>query len=347
MRTRRIAIIIGVLLLSLSWVLVNCGPAGEVKPVDFYRGKSIDFTYVGTAGDYGDLAARAAAPHLSAYTGAVAVVTDRRGAAGTEGVVWVYNAKPDGLTLGNWLSLPLAMNKINEAPGADYQLENFPYLMGIGKEPMAFFVSAARSYTSLAALKAGKNLKIAGTSARGNISIGGMSVAHLLDLDAKVVTGYKGPEGALLSVAQGETVGSNLPITAGLVGTKAGQIKPLFVLSTERFSAWPDVPALTELVTLTGEKKDEIEKWRGLSNIMVFYSSPGVPKDRASFLREIFDKIMAKPEFRSDVDKIHGYQVKDYFTGQEVSKMMGDLAKGADSYRAIFARLVEQYAAMK
>ncbi|MFH0914486.1 MAG: tripartite tricarboxylate transporter substrate-binding protein, partial [Chloroflexota bacterium] len=260
---KRVWLVLGALVL-VSF-LGACGTAGEAKPADFYKGKNMDFTVATEPGGSVDVVARLVATYLGKHTGATLVVNNRRGAGGVEGVMWVYRAQPDGLTLGTWTSLPLVMNKVDEAPGADYKLEDFGYIMGITREPQAFFVSSKGPYQSVAALQQqSKGKKLGGTSARGNITLGSMSVAHILDLDVKVVTGYKGIEEAVLAMEQGETIGSVFPVSSGMASFKSGRTKPLFIMGTKKFSYWPEVPALTDLVSLTGDKKAEVDLWQSL-----------------------------------------------------------------------------------
>lgn len=339
---RKLVTIIGVLILGLSLVAMSCAPTAE-KPADFYKGKTIDFVVATTAGSDTDVVGRLVAEYIDKYAGTTSAVTNRRGAGGSEGVVWIYRAQPDGVTLGTVMFLPLVLNKIMEAPGTDYEFGQFRYLLGLGGEPYVFYVAAEGPYQSIADLQATKDLKFCGTSLRGSISLSSMSVVHMLGLDAKVITGYKFSTIALAAV-QGEIDGFGLSVAGGMPMVEAGQMKPLFVLGNNRSGAFPDVPALTELVSLSGEEKELNEVWDGLRESFPYFTPPGVPEDRVTFLREVGDKIMADPEFRSKIDKVVGYKNEVYFTGEEMSKRGTDLANRSDEFKSIFAKIADLYA---
>ena len=290
-----------------------------------------------------DIIGRVIGGHLDKQIGTTSVFTTRQQAGGTAGYNWIYRAQPDGLTMGTGSDMSFALNKINELPGADYELDKFGYLMGIHKEMMSFFVAAKGPYQSIADLKAGKNLKIASSSAAGAFTMGGATVAHILELDAKVVPGYKGPPGVVLATEQGETVGVAMPIATSMSFYKAGRIKPLFIIGSKRISVWPDVPAITELVTVTGEGKELIAMWDTMSSTYTVLTPPGIPEDRMTFLRRAFDKIMADPEFRAEMDKIAGRKIEVYMNGEEMLKKVTELSKNLGQYKSLINMLFDTY----
>lgn len=345
--TRKLMLLAMGLILVLSLALTSCGTAAEQKPADFYQGKNIDWVSCTEPGAAAYSIAQLYSTYLQKVTGATGVITVRRGAGGTEGPMYVYNGKPDGLTMGSWVITPMALQKIMAVPGADYDMAKYTYLGSVDLSPQVFFVATKGRFQSVADIKAGKDLKLAGTSIDGNFTLGSMTVAYVLGLDAKVVTGYKGVADVVLSMEQGETVGMIMPVAAAMPSYKAGRIKPLFYIHTKRSDVFPDVPTLMELAPVTGDKQALLEAWDGLYQSFHTFSSPGIPADKATYLQESFSKIMADPEFQKEIDKISGYHVTTYLSGKDLTNMAEKVMKASATSKATFDMLTKQYAAVK
>ena len=125
-------------------------------------------------------------------------------------------------------------------------------------------------------------------------------------------------------------------------------IKPLFVLATERDPINPDVPAITELVDLSGQDLELVRLWETtLFSSSIFIAPPGTPEDRLEFLRDLADSWAHDEGFRQEIDTVYNYQVQDYeyITGEEVTRAMLDMVANVDDFQAIFTELIEKYRA--
>jgi tripartite-type tricarboxylate transporter receptor subunit TctC len=345
--TRKFAIITVFLILAVTSGMVSCTPKTEpVTPTDFYKGKTIDLVTTGSAGSFNDLTTNIIASYLGRDTGATVVVTNRSGSSGLEGMNYLYKAKPDGLTIGSVASVKFVQNKVLNEPAAVYEFDKFSYIMSVDRQPYYFFISPDGPYQSVADLQAGKNLKIGGSSPSGPVSLGGLTVIKLLGLDAKVITGFDTDSDRALAVKRGEIVGYCLNIPNSGASIEAGLIKPMFVLATERDPLAPDVPAITELVKLSGEDLPLVKLWGTAfvaSNLIV--ASPGIPEDRLEFFRSLANKWVQDEGFRNEINAVATYSVSIYLTGDEVAKAMLNMASALDEFQAIFAELIEKYRA--
>ena len=346
---KKLAVITGVVLLVVIIAAVGCPAATEpTTPADFYKGKTIDFVVTHSAGGINDLTARIVASYLAEDTGANVVVTNRKGASGMEGINYVYAAEPDGLTLGISSSAVFVPNKVLDEPAAEYEIENFSYIASMGRRIVYFLVAPEGPYQSLADLQAGTDLKIGASSPSGTICLGGLTVIKLLGLDAKVVTGFKKGTERALAVKRGEVMGYAECLAAEHASVEAGMIKPLFVLATERDPINPDVPAITELVDLSGQDLELVRLWEtSFASSSLLYAPPGTPEDRLEFLRDLADSWAQDEGFRGEINVVMGYQLHDreYITGEEVTRAMLDMVANVDDFQAIFTELIEKYRA--
>ena len=336
--------IVVALILAVTGVMAGCAPKAQPEaPADFYKGKTIELVSTATPGIVTDLILHIIASYLGRDTGATVIVTDRSGAGGMEGMNYLYKAKPDGLTMEVTSSVKFVGNKVMDEPAAEYEIEKFSYIMSVGRRLTYFYVSPEGPYQSVADLKTGKDLKIGASSPSGYISLAGLTAIKILGLDAKVITGFTGAD-LSPAVKRGEIIGYGVELNR--TNIEAGLIKPLFVLATERDPRVPDVPAITELVNLSGEDLELVRLWEtALVNSSLFIAPPGIPEDRLTFLRGLANKWAQDEDFRKEIDAVSGEEVQTYITGGEVTKVMLDTAAALGKFQAIFAELIEKYRA--
>ena len=336
------SVIIAVVLILTVMVAVNCTTQVEsITPAEFYEGESIELVSTASPGILTDLVLRIVASHLSGDTGASVAVITMRGASGMEGMNHLYKAKPDGLTLGISSSVKFVANKVFDDPIAEYEIEEFSYIMSIGRQLTHFFVSPDGPYQSVADLQATKDLKLGATSASGYFTLADLTVIKILGLDAKVITGFSG--GTLApAVKRGEIIGYGCKANFSLIDT--GFLKPLFVLATERDPLLPDVPAITELVNLSDEDLELVELWEtGLVNSTLFVAPPDLPEDKLAFLRDLANQWAQDEGFHKEIDAVSNKEVQAYITGEEVAEAMQDMTAVLGKFQATFAELIKLY----
>jgi hypothetical protein len=110
----------------------------------------------------------------------------------------------------------------------------------------------------------------------------------------------------------------------------------------------PEVPAITELVDLSGEDLELVRLWEtALVNSSLFAAPPGLPEDKLSFLRSLANEWAQEERFRAEIDTVAGEEVKpeQYVTGEEVNRAMLEAASDLDEFQAIFADLMAKYRA--
>jgi len=337
-----------VLLLAAVLSTVGCSTDAEPDstPAEFYAGKTIDLVVSGTAGGTTDLLTRIVASYLERDTGANVIVTNRAGGGAMEGINYVYRSEPNGLTLGTVPSLKFVTNKVLDEPVAVYDISDTSYVMGVGYRHYSLLVSPDGPYQSVADLQAGEDVLLGGSSPSGPISLGGMTIIEMLDLDGKVVTGFAKEADSGLAVVRGEIDGYVLNPVSGKSSLDEGFVTPLFVIGTSRDPLIPDVPAITELVDLEGSDIGLAELWETtLVGSHILVAPPGIPEDRLAFLRDISSAWVDDEAFRQEINGVSGYEVQVYTAGATLEASMLDLANDLDKYREAFAEMIEKYRA--
>lgn len=337
--------VIVMLTLVLSLAATSCAPKTTVETVaEFYQGKTLDLVITHRVGGGADKNGRVIAPFLDKYMGTTTIVSNKAGGGSAEGVVYVYNAPSDGLTLMVTSGMSMIMNKITGREGTDYEIAEFNPIIFFSKDRYALWVAPDGPYQSLADLQAAKGLKFGAQSKGGGQSLGGSAVIEMLGLDAQVVSGYGGMSDITLAIRQGELAGSVLDLGEYESLVPSGLAKPLFLIGTTIDERYPDLTPLGDLISLEGEKRTILEIWQkyyyGTDRLI---APPQIPADRLQYLREIAIKLTEDTEFRAQLDALYGYHVTYFRFGEDAKKDLEDIAREAGNYKGIFESILEKH----
>jgi hypothetical protein len=248
------------------------------------------------------------------------------------------------LTLGTVSTVKFLSNKILNDPAALYEIDGFSYILKVDNAQTYFFVSPDSPYQSVSDLQTSVDLKIAAGSASGYVTLAGLSVVDLLDLDAKVVTGFENEPARLLATQRGEVIGYATGLLAAKPALDAGTLKPLFVIATQRDPVRPDIPAVTELVSLSEDDLALVELWgNGLASGTLFITPAGISEDKIDYLSSLTHGWCQDESFKQEIDKISGYEVLDYTSGELLIESINDMAVDLESFQARFTEMIEKY----
>ncbi|MFB3883805.1 MAG: Bug family tripartite tricarboxylate transporter substrate binding protein [Thermodesulfobacteriota bacterium] len=274
------------LFLSLSLFLVclsilfqpNCFAQSE-KP---WRPEGPITIIVQTYGGAYDLTARQIAQVLPDYLGQRVIVQAVTGANGANAIDALHRSKPDGRTLclvPLGAHIGLAIEKLYA-----WDIKDIPVLLGIEVPPYAILSSAKAPYTTYEELlKARKEVRIA--TGAGNFSI----LPLIMDLEKRGVqykaARLKGSVDAALMVIAG-----NADLTMGALSgvhldqVRNGDVRPLFIYSTKRYSEAPNVPTHAEI----GMPKE----WANYRPVRMIYIPPGTPEKIQKGLKDALQKAL-------------------------------------------------------
>ncbi len=203
------------------------------------------------AGGSTDTLARALAQELGRLLGKVVVVENRSGAGGNIAAEAVAKAAPDG----NTLLMSFTSHAINASlyPSLPFDpIKDFTPLTCVATSPSILVAHpsvAAKDVRELIALAKAKPGKL-------NFAIGAVgSSLHLAGDLFKMQSGayivnipYKGTAPALQDVIAGQVELMFAAVGNAQAQIKAGKLKALGVTSARRLAAFPDVPAIAEVL---------------------------------------------------------------------------------------------------
>lgn len=235
----------------LPWILVLlfAASAWAADPAANYPNRPVRLI-TGSPGSTSDISARFVAQKLSERWGQQVVVDNRPGAGGIIGAEIGAKAAPDGYTLtvghiGTHASAQFLFKKLAYDPVRDFAPISLMTNSGIAlavhpslpAKDLKAFVAYAKSKPGTI------NYGSAGGGTSSQLSgelFNQMTGARLVHIP------YKGAGFAINALVAGETQAAFLSTTTISAQAKAGRVRPLAVLSAQRFPAAPDIPSAVE-----------------------------------------------------------------------------------------------------
>ena len=283
------------------------------QPVaDFYRGKTVRLIIgYGSGGSYdfyGRLAAEFLGRHIPGNPTIIPV--NMPGAGGFKAIEYLYKVAPqDGTHLGS-VAQQLAMTAlVDEKLGIDPTKLNY-----LGRLTAMIDTAVALPKSGITSFQDARKREI--TVGAGQSTSTSALYARALNTYAgsrfKIVTGYSGTAEIQLAVERGEVEvngGESLP-TVQIHNPDWLQGKAVFLYQNglKRASQLPQVPTMTELVTLDEGRQVEgrqvMGALAGTAEIgRSILTTPGVPQERLAALRAAFQRMLADPDFLAAVAK--------------------------------------------
>ncbi len=297
----------------------------------FFEGKTIRIIVGFSPGGGFDAHSRAIARHMGKHIAGNPTVTveNMAGAGSLIAANYIYNqAKPDGLTTGNWIGGLIIQQYLN-AKGVAFDAPKFEWVGAPVRINNICAFTKKSGITSLDKWQQSKTLVKIGAEAAGSTTA---DIPRLLmkftKLPLQLIEGYKGVADVRLAAEAGEVAG----FCSSWEGTKSSWRNVLdagegmVVLQTVP-KAHPEHPKIPLAVDLMQSKEG-----RDLFNLVVhnaggtinrLYSlPPATPKDRVRTLQKAFQDTMKDPEFlaeakkaRLDIDPITGEDIDKTIAG--------------------------------
>jgi len=274
------AIILGLLLISLGHAVV----------AQTYPARTVRFILPFPPGGPTDILGRALAQKLSEQMGQQVVTDNRPGAGGNLGLEITAKSPPDGHTIVLSSSIiaisPSLYAKLN------YQLKDLAPISLVAEIRNVILVHPsvpAKSVKELIALARRNPGKL-------NYGSGGVgTTTHLTPELIKSITKtnmvhvpFKGSGLALVQLVSGEIDLLIMAVPAAEAQVKAGRVRALAVLSTERATALPDVPSARDL----GIEDYIVRLWYGM------LAPAGTPGNLITRINSEIVKAMNSPDLR-------------------------------------------------
>lgn len=312
------------MLLVLSVTLVGCGGDNDkAEEKATFPEKEVTMIVPFSAGGGTDAVARALADAAKDYLGQPVVIENKTGGAGAVGMTEGANVKADGYTITmitrELVSLPLM-------DLAQITSDDFKLIANINQDPAMILVKPDSKYETVqdliddAKAKPGE-IKFAST-AKPNFYL--LAVETNQGVKFNQIP-YNGAAEAIPAVLGGHVDFTITNPGEAVAQVKAGQLRPLAVMSEERLEGFPDVPTMKEagIDVVSGT-------WRGLA------VPKETPQEVVDTLAAAFEKATQDQKFVDFMNKanlgIYYLNSEDYKTFIEndtelMSKIVEEIKK--------------------
>jgi tripartite-type tricarboxylate transporter receptor subunit TctC len=310
-------------------------PAAAQSGADFYKGKTVTYIVATAAGGgydaYGRLVADFMQKHLP---GSTFVVRNMPGAGHIIGANAIYNARPDGLTIGTF-NTGLIYNQLVGREGIKFDLTKMSWIGKAAADPRIFVIHSGSPIKSFKDLREGKQTVNFATSGVGSASyVETKILADALGLPIKIIAGYSGQED-MMAMRRNEIT--------GIIGSRSS-FEDFVRNGYARFIAQiggseKDVPQLASLVT-DPEGKALVALIQSQGEIARLTAGPPrIPADRLQALRTAYRQALEDKELQARAEKL-GRPVEPA-VGEEVEKMVKEALNQTPKTVSLLAAALE------
>ncbi len=298
-----------------------------------FPNKPIKIVVPYSAGTGSDALARTVGQSISEKTGHSVIIENKEGGGSLIGTMAVASAAPDGYTILIAANPTVIVPSQSSKPSYD-PVKDFTPIAKVGVIPLVLAVSPALNINSVKELiayaKANPNKLSYGSSGAGTISQQEMELF-------KQAVGVDIAEIPYKSTAQAMTdlIGGTLPLFPVVVPLveahlKSGRAKAVAVFDTRRSQSLPNVPAVSEEVSIPGYVPTPV--WYG------FVAPAKTPRDVIAALNTMIQNAMQTPEVKAKLVTLGAQQINvgaEQFAADIKSEYekAGQLAKKLGTYK--------------
>ncbi|MCJ7807083.1 MAG: tripartite tricarboxylate transporter substrate binding protein, partial [Clostridia bacterium] len=259
-----------------------------------------------------DAYAKALQPYLQKYLpqNVNIIIKYMPGAGMTRAATAVYQAKPDGYTIG-YFSIPGMV--INQLLGnTEYDLKKITWIGRNDQTPYVLAAAKSAPFSTIEEMQKSKEQVVFGSESIGTTTYVMCTVIpEIFKIPYRQVTGYSGSREVIVAVMRGDAQVTTFPVTSLNKFFESGDLKPIFILDTERSKLIPNTPTTVEL------GKPNLASLK--LNRMIG-GPPGIPQDRVKILEEALIKAENDPELMKWSRKTEHYYHP--MTGAETKKLV-------------------------
>ncbi|MGH3664766.1 MAG: Bug family tripartite tricarboxylate transporter substrate binding protein, partial [Egibacteraceae bacterium] len=287
-----------------------------------------------------DSYARMIAPYLGEELGAQVVVENQDGAGGLLAINNLVAAEPDGTRLAIMNAVGVAGGSLAGAEGIQFGLDDLSYIGRLGASYHIFATGADSAYQTFDDVLNAEGFRFGTTGPGAADFVNANLLIEMLDLDARVVSGFEGSEENELALTRGDIDGMTGDFDSRLPAIENGDHRPLLLLGPERDDAIPDTLALGEL-DLDEEQQELATSWYDLLQFgRPIVGPPDLPEDRLTCLRDALQATVENEELIAESEETE--RPINWLTGEEVDELVQSLLDAPQQFVDILTQAYAQ-----
>jgi tripartite-type tricarboxylate transporter receptor subunit TctC len=266
--------------------------------------KAITIVLPTAAGDYYDAQARIVSKYMEQELGQPVTIEYMPGAGQALAAKYVYDAAPDGYTIGYASSLPLVMNRLAYGGEWDYtKLNYFATCMDQINDPAYLFLPVstqdnARIESWDDVLNATDPVRWASVGEGSAMHVVGVILSVYYDFPITHILGYSGGPEVLAGIARGESDSSAMGYSVSKSFLDSEEVKGIFTIGKGKSPHFPDVRSLGD---------DYPELAEALATRHLLYGPP----EMDAAVRETLSKVIYEAVQTDEMKKVHEEGISD------------------------------------
>ena len=326
----------------LSTILASAALPGCTTPdsdLAFFNGKTV--TIVVPHGPGGmDTYAQLIAPQLQKFLPGSKVRTENvPEGGGIAGKNLVYEAAPDGLTLGFTSGGGTLLAEWAEQPGVMYKTAALSMIGRINAESHILVASPKTGFSKLGDLIRAKEVSMGFPGVGSDDYYVALLSSRLLGFKVKARTEFDGINSASFACVKGEVDTILFSEASVLPQVEAKTLVPLACFAEKRSSGLPEVPSIFEAVS-----QEKIHHLRLLVQLYdlerVLFAPPELPPGRLKALRGALDKVIEDPELQHNAAKLK--RPINYLPGPETERILKNILAGEQTLRPLVLEIIKK-----
>ena len=294
---------------------------------DVYPSKRITWINPTKPGGGSDLVARCITLYLSKHLGAEIVIKNMAAARGRGGYVSIFNAKPDGYTIGDFNNA-FVTDSISEPIEFDYTKYTYIARTGVSLHLLLSSKKGFKTWDEMMKASREKPLKWATSNVGGSGHVSCILLKEAAKIQARLIN-FPGAAEAANALLRGdvEILTTSESSTKGMID--AGEFRVLTVFGEK--SHYPGVPSIAELgyPELTGP----------LGQHRLVVGPPKIPRAVTETLIAGLKKVMSDKEFLAQAAKIEFDPEPLY--GADAEKQAHELFKYYDTITPVLKKYLQ------
>ncbi len=312
------------------------GPVGAAEQGKaYFNGKTVEWIVATAPGGGHDFWGRLVSGTMQKHLpGSTFVVKNRPGAGHIIGANLIYNAKPNGLTLGNFTT-GLLYSSLFKTKGIRFDLTKMSWLGKVTSERRVLSVGKKSQFKTFQDMIDSKRvIKFSATGVGSNTHTEAFLLGTAFKIPFRIITGYTSSSAAL-AILRGEIDAMTGGEDSAASYEKAGHIRNVMMIGASKAGVvdatdYAKTPLAKSVVKLIGDMGT-------LSRIMA--GPPDIPADRLGALRMAFRESLESRSLQEaakkagrGIEPAYGNEVRDIITGllnqpPEVVAMLHELSK--------------------